>query len=474
MKSSILAFALVFMGGAAAAAENPHIARIEQDQESVVQVRGRPVVHTTLAEAMAAHHTPAISVAVVDHGRIVWAKAYGLADVARGTTATVHTTFQAGSVSKPVAASAAMQLIQEGKLSLDRPANDQLTSWRIPDNPFTKDKPVTLRHLLTHTGGTTVHGFPGYAAGAPVPTVVQVLEGKPPANTQPVVVERAPGERWNYSGGGITIAQLMMTDVSHESFPALTQRRIFAPLGMADSSYEQPPGPARAPAAATGYDPAGKAVEGRYHTYPEMAAAGLWTTPTDLAKWAIALQEAYDGRSTRLMSEASAKAMLTPGLGNWGLGVEVQGAGDTLRFLHGGDDVGFKTELVGYLTGGRAIVVMGNGDDADVVMRQLMQAIARDYGWRGLEPKVIDAVTLSEAQRREMAGSYNHRQVVVTVEGSTLIGAVGDRHFELIPVGHDHLIAIVDGAQPLSMTRGPDGKVNGLEAGVILKRDPAP
>ena len=283
------------------------IARIEADLEPTLQIKGRSVAKHTLAEEMASHHTPAISVAVVDHGRIVWAKAYGLADVASGQAATVRTMFQAGSVSKPVAASGAMKLVAAHRFALEDVANGRLTSWRIPDDAFTQGHPVTLKELWTHTAGMTVHGFPGYAAGRPVPTVVQVLEGKPPANTGPVVADRVPGTAWNYSGGGITIAQLVMVDVTQEAFPQLMQRLVLQPVGMADSSYEQPPAASRTSQVATGYLRDGQPVEGRYHTYPEMAAAGLWTTPTDLAKWAIALSRAYNGQASPLMPAASAR-----------------------------------------------------------------------------------------------------------------------------------------------------------------------
>jgi CubicO group peptidase (beta-lactamase class C family) len=224
----------------AAPADDNRISRIEHDLQPILQVRGRPVAARTLAELMAAHHTPAISIAVVDHGRIIWARAYGLADVAAKSPATTRTMFQAGSISKPVAASATLQMVQEGRLGLDAPVNSELKSWRIPDSPLAHDHPVTLRHLLTHTGGLTVHGFPGYAAGAPVPSVIQVLDGKPPANTPAVAVEQTPGKVWNYSGGGITIAQLLMTETDGASFPDLMRRRVLSPVGMGDSSWSGP------------------------------------------------------------------------------------------------------------------------------------------------------------------------------------------------------------------------------------------
>jgi CubicO group peptidase (beta-lactamase class C family) len=460
--------------GSAADTQAGHIARIEANLEPPLQVKGHPVATRTLAEEMAAHHTPAVSIAVVDRGKVVWAKAYGLADVAAHLPATTQTLFQAGSISKPVAASGAMTLVQDGRLTLDAPANDQLTSWRIPDNDFTQGHPVTLRHLLTHTGGLTVHGFPGYAAGAPAPSVVELLEGKPPANTPAVVVERQPGTLWNYSGGGIVIAQLMMTDVTHQAFPDLMRQRVFEPLGMSESTYEQPLPAARAASAATGYLASGAPVEGRFHTYPEMAAAGLWTTPTDLAKWAIGLGRAYTGASTQLMSQASARAMLTPGLGGWGLGVEVGGEGDDFHFNHSGDDAGFNANLIAWPKTGRAVVVMTNGDDGLIVQTELMQAVAREYGWKGLEPHIIDAVTLSDAQIKEVTGSYGHGLVVISANGPSLSVTYGGRSNDLIPKGADQFIADPSGlAVSVKFGRSADGRIKSLAAqGLVLARDP--
>jgi CubicO group peptidase (beta-lactamase class C family) len=425
---------------------------------------------------MADHRLQAVSVAVADGGKIVWAKAWGYADAAAGVKASPKTVFQAGSISKPVAASAAMQMVQEGQLKLDVAANDQLKSWRIPDNAFTRAQPVTLRHLLSHTGGTTVHGFPGYEAGRPAPTVVQVLEGKPPANTPAVVVEKTPGTVWNYSGGGFTIAQLMMTDVSGLSFPELLRRRVFVPVGMTSSTYEQPL-PASRHDNAVGYLADGQPVAGRFHTYPEMAAAGLWTTPSDLVRWALALQAAHGGRSAKLMSQASAKQMLTPGLGSWGLGVQLEGVGgpaDAQRFSHSGDDAGFNDYLTGYMTGGRAIAVMTNSNAGLPVAMELVAAIAREYGWKGYEPRIVTVADLTDAQRAELVGSYGAGRLVVSLRRSAIDWQTGARHDELIPRGGDFFM-IASSAGVVRALRGSDGRVNALtdvNAAVVLRRDP--
>lgn len=443
---------------------------IEDDIQPTVQVAGRALVVETLAEAMARRHTPAISIVVADHGRILWAKAFGYADVEAHKRASTRTLFQAASISKPVAASAAMQLVQEGALNLDAPVNSTLKSWRLPDSPLTKDAPVTLRGLLTHTAGLTVHGFAGYPAGVPTPTLVQVLDGVPPANSSPVVVERRPGTLWSYSGGGLTIAQLMMQDVTGESFPTLMRKRVLGPVGMGDSTYEQPLPATLAPRAAHAYLSDGAAVKGDWHTYPEMAAAGLWTTPTDLAKWAMALQDAYDGRSATLMSRGSARAMLTPGLGDWGLGIEVKGDGDARRFAHSGGNWGFRSYLVGWFTGGRVIAVMDNGDDGWPLAFAVTQAVARHYGWRGFEGKTVEAAAVPPAELAKIAGSYGDGEARLALSGNALVSIGSGAPEELIPLSADAFIRASDGVA-VTVERDAGGRVVGLHAaGRFLRR----
>jgi CubicO group peptidase (beta-lactamase class C family) len=338
-----------------------HIAHIESDIRPLPLFRGSP--STTIDARMHAWRVPAVSIAVIDSGRIVWTKAYGVADAGTGLPATSSTRFQAGSMSKPVAAVATLRLVEQGKLSLDADVNATLRSWKIPPSSLGATPAVTLRMLLGHSAGLTVHGFPGYAAGAPLPSVPQVLDGTPPANTPAVRIDAMPGTIWRYSGGGITVVQLLMTDVTGEDFPALVRRLVLDPAHMTSSGYEQPLPDSLIGDAASGHHADGTPVPGRWHTYPEMMAAGLWTTPTDLARYIIELQHAYAGTSS-LITQATARAMVTPGLGGWGLGIQVAGSGDSLRFMHGGDNDGFHGEFIGYVRGGRGIVVMTNGDGA--------------------------------------------------------------------------------------------------------------
>jgi len=449
--------------GLADSVDAARIRHIEADLRPALQIRGRPIERHTLSQLMAAHRTPSISIAIVDHGSIVWSRAYGMADVAAKMPATVQTIYQAGSISKPVAASAALQLVQERRLALDESVNAELKSWHIPDSTFTDGHPVTLRELLTHTGGVSVHGFPGYAAGTPVPTLLEVLEGKPPANSRPVIVERQPGKVWNYSGGGFTIVQLLMIETDGQSFPELMRRRVLSRVSMTASTYEQPLPLNHGVDVATGYLLDGQPVKGRFHTYPEMAAAGLWTTPSDLARWTIALERAYNGEPSPLMSQASARDMLKPGLGGWGLGISVDRGTDEMKFGHSGDDWGFKARLIGWPKRERAIIAMGNSDDAFAVIDPLMQAVAREYGWKGLEPQTVTMFELNDEQRNELLGSWGHGAVKISAEGSKLIGQYQGQRFELIPQSPDSLIT--PSGDELRAVRGPDHKIAALSAG---------
>lgn len=273
------------------------IDRVERGLLPGIVIAGRPVPRNALADRMAALKVPGASVAVINDGAIEWAKGYGVAETGASAPVTPRTLFQAASISKPVAALAALRLVERGLLSLDEDVNARLVSWKVPENELTTTEKVTLRRLLSHTAGLTVHGFGGYPADAAVPTVVELLDGEKPANSAAVRVDVVPGSAWRYSGGGYTVMQQLVVDVAGKPFPVLLDELVLGPLGMADSTYEQPLPEDRRGAAASGHRSDGGLLPGRYHTYPEMAAAGLWTTPSDLARFLIEIHKGLGWRS---------------------------------------------------------------------------------------------------------------------------------------------------------------------------------
>ena len=240
---------------------------------------------------------------------------------------TTSTLFQAGSISKSVSGLGALRLVEQGRLTLDEDVNTKLVAWKVPENAFIKEKKVTLRGLLSHTAGLTVHGFPGYDTDGPVPTLVQVLDGAKPANTRPIRVDIPPGTKWRYSGGGYTVMQQLIIDVTGKPFPPFMQESVLGPLAMKKVRSNNLCRPRRRNCTATGHLQDRSLVKGKWHIYPEMAAAGLWTTPSDLARFAIGVQEALAGRSDKTLSKRMARQMLTEEKESYGLGCSWKEAG---------------------------------------------------------------------------------------------------------------------------------------------------
>jgi len=384
-------------------------ARIQHVTESLrppVRVAGRAPVRWSLGERMTHYHVPGVSIALIDSGRVTWARGFGVSQA--GTTDSVNdsTMFQAGSISKPIAVSAMLHLVQQGQLSLDEDVNHYLTSWKLPENKFTAHEKVTLRRIVSHSAGLTVHGFPGYAAGETIPTLPQILDGKKPANTGPVRVDTFPGARYNYSGGGLTIMQLLLIDVTGKPFPTLVRQLVLDPVGMTHSTYEQPLPESRVPNAARAHDDRGAMLPGRWHTYPEMAAAGLWTTPTDLARWLLEIAHERAGTSSRVLSQPMVTQMLTVQKAPLGLGVFLGGSGRSFHFGHGGDNEGFHADMIMYPETGQGAVIMTNGDGGPALIPEILNALADEYRWP--EPRVEDIteVPLDSSSLAAVAGVY--------------------------------------------------------------------
>jgi CubicO group peptidase (beta-lactamase class C family) len=361
-----------------------HIANIERGLLPTRSLAASASGAVTLADEMRRLHVPGVSVAVIHDGKIAWAKAYGVTEAGGKTPITPATLFQAASISKPVTAIAAMRMVQDGVLELDRPANDHLVSWKLPapsDSGI-----VTVRQLLSHTAGVTVSGFPGYPAGKPVPTLIQVLNGVPPAVTEPVRVTGAPGAEWRYSGGGYTVIQQLMMDVDKKPFAALMDERVLRPMQMHDSGFLQPASAVMLGRAAMPHDSSGIAYAGGPWTYPELSAAGLWSTPTDLAKLLIGLQGAAAGKTAPFLTASMARTMFTVVRNGYALGFKMEAARSLISFGHGGHNHGYQSSMLAYLDSGEGVVVMTNGDGGDELAESLIRAVATEYGWPPYHP----------------------------------------------------------------------------------------
>ncbi|SPF50350.1 Beta-lactamase [Candidatus Sulfopaludibacter sp. SbA4] len=352
------------------------IQRVTQGLRPASVSKGAAIPKMTITERLQFYKVPGVSVAVMQDGKVEWARGFGVTSAEGGKPVDAETLFQAASISKHVAAMVALHVVDEGKLSLDEDVNLKLRSWKVPENEFTKTEKVTLRRLLNHSAGLTVHGFPGYAAGAPVPSLVEILDGKKPANTDPIRVDVVPGTLWRYSGGGYEVMQQLVMDVTGKPFPQLAREIVLGPLGMSRSTYEQPLPSRYGGNAASAHHADGMTIPGEWHTYPEMTAAGLWTTPSDLLRVVRELQT-----GSHVLKPETQRQMLTKVLGDYGLGLALAETGGQKSFSHGGSNAGFQCMMFGYLEGGRGAVVMTNGDRGGALAGEILRSIAAEYGW---------------------------------------------------------------------------------------------
>ncbi|HAS47419.1 MAG TPA: serine hydrolase [Microscillaceae bacterium] len=384
---------------------NQEIKLIENGLEPRIQVKGQ-VKKYNILDRMKHYKVPGVSIAVVKEGKIRWAKGYGIANTATGTKVNVNTLFQAGSISKPVAALAALKLVQEGKVSLDKDVNQYLKGWKVPENKFTKNKKVTLRGLLTHSAGLTVHGFPGYAQNDHFPDIVSVLNGK--GNTASVRVDMEPGTRFRYSGGGYTVMEKVVEDVTGMPLEKYMAQHIFKKLDMTNSTYAQPLPKQYHAQASAAYRRDGEIIKGWWHNYPEQAAAGLWTTPTDLAKYCLEIQQIFKGKKGGILSQDMVKQMLQKHKNEWGLGPSLHWSGDSLLFEHGGKNEGFTNEFLAFVHRGAAFIVMTSGDNGGRLIGEIRIALSRCYGWGIQSNTTVALIELDRSQLQAYVGKYKY------------------------------------------------------------------
>ena len=322
---------------------------------------------------------------------IAWAKGYGTRRADQNAPVTNDTLFEAASTTKMLTAVTALHFVEAGRIDLDRDVNAYLKSWKIPDSDLTRDHKVTLRLLLTHQSG--LNGPKGGFSweDGKVPTLVQVLKGEAPAQNKPGVMEIAPGTKWHYSNFGYVVIQLLLEDLTGKPFPRLVRDVVFKPLNMESSTLVYPLKADFAAREALPHDIEGKTREAIMNPVA-VAQGGLVTTPSDLARFAIELMQAYQGNSRRVISQSTARMMfqkvldLDPEILGFplgeGLGVLLAGAGQDLSFLHPGDNSpGASCWLVGFPARGQGAVIMTNGAKGNLLAMELLASIGKEYHW---------------------------------------------------------------------------------------------
>lgn len=420
----------------------------------------------SLFERMKKYNVNGVSIAVIHNYKIEWAKGYGFADLSEKRRVTEKTLFQAASISKSIHSVGVLRLVQDGKLDLNTDINNYLVAWRFPYDSKTGKNFITLRQLLSHTAGLTIHGFPGYEQGTVLPSIPEILDGRGPANTEPVRSYIEPGKEFSYSGGGTTVSQMIVMEVTKKPYADFMQEFVLSPLGMTSSSYQQPPRTEMLPLLATGYKPDGSEVKGRFHIYPEQAAAGLWTNPSDLCRYIIETQLAFKGESSRILNMELTRLRVTPVILDAGLGTFINSrvTGSSKYFNHNGGNEGFSCTSVGSLNEGNGVVVMINSDNG-AILEEIVNSVASVYNWKDYYlPLKIRPVDVSGEILDNYAGKYNLDGTTGTIRktpGGLVINAYGTDDWKLyFTTDSDFRIREFNGA--FRFSSGKDGKVKGI------------
>jgi len=343
----------------------------------------------SIGQRMNYHTIQGLSIAVVNNFQIEWAKGYGWADKKDKRPVTTATLFQAASISKSLNALGIMSLYEANKLDLYKDINEILKSWKFPYDSVSKNKKITVANLISHTAGLGIHGFIGYKQQDTLPTIYEILDGKKPANSPPIRSELEPGLKYQYSGGGVMISQLIAMDITSQSYAQFMQENILNPIGMTSSFYTQPPPEDRKDDLATGYY-LSTPLEGKYLILPEQAAAGLWTNPSDLCKFIIEMQLSLAGKSNKILSKESTLMMMTPYIDkSSAFGTFIANPGSEKYFSHGGVNDGFRALYIGSFTEGTGVVIMNNSFN-DVINSELVNSVVNVYKWKGYYKPAVD------------------------------------------------------------------------------------
>jgi|CXWL01.1.fsa_nt_gi CubicO group peptidase (beta-lactamase class C family) len=443
------------------------IDRVINGLSTPIQLDGAPFRGMRLQERMARYGVPGVSICRFRDGEITWARGFGQLSADSAQPIDANTLFQAASVSKPITAALVMNLVQSGVLDLDADVQTYLRDWNIPRDEAAGNGAVTLRMLLSHTAGVSVSGFRGYAPDAPLPTLDDIIDGRPPANHEQIRIVKAPGGAAEYSGGGYLIAQRIIEWTTGRSFAELARERVLARAGMNRSLFAQPLLQGLLANAARAHDGEGRMLPGGFMVCPELAPAGLWSTPTELAHFAIAYLRAFHGGSDGLISPASARTMATRQEGIWAAGFELIGDGEPWAVYHTGSNLGYKTFLLAELGAQNGAIVMTNGDNGGSLFQEILAGMAVHYGWPHLGPRTRTAIALSNAELQGFAAVFRSQEpivaeFVITVQEGQLIAEVPGfvPATEFFPRGEDTFFDLT--GSNIRFERSPSGRVEAL------------
>lgn len=436
-------------------ADSIHALNIEGNLIPMYSVAGR-VERMTIPAMMQQDRIPGMSIAFVDKGQIAWTKHYGYANLEDSIPVGPETVFTGASLSKPVTAIAALNLVEKGLLNLDEDVNLKLEEWKVPETELTEKEKVTLRRLIDHSAGVKNDLWSSYLPGEPVPTLNQMLAGEAPSVDPATSVISEPGSITKYSNPGYSIIQRLLMDVNNQEFDQIIDQLVFEPVGMESSSFKQPIPNSLMDRRAIGYT---KDLEPYpYRLFPYLAAGGIWTTPTDLAKFMIALLNDYHQGTHTLLSKEMAQTIFTKdvmryvfSLWNWG---------DDIVFVHYGSNQGFNCIMYGSVDQNQGIVVMTNSDNSFGFFDYIQRAVNSEYQWEYVNPEILNPVAKDISWSDSFLGEYQWRDRAVSIakENKDLILEVDDEKYVPVQTG-DRVFVVPEFPLKITFPENADGRI---------------
>lgn len=382
------------------------IKAVENGLLRMVVFKGESPERMTLSNRMAFYRVPGVSIAVMDKYAVEWARGYGVERVGTQMPVTADSLFQAASISQSVFAWGILSLAEQGKINLDTAVNTQLKTWTIPPSSATREKKNTPRHLLSHSAGLIPLKLAGYPFGKTIPAVMDVLKGQKPSDSPGVFVYDEPGTKIQYSELGYAVLHQLLEDVEAKPLDQFMAESVLLPLQMRQSTYEIPLPDIMRTKTVTGHNRQGEPVKEGWFYYPVAAASGLWSTPSDLCLFAIDVMKTALGQSRVIVSPESARVMLTPQLGNQGLGFEIFDEGENLYFLQRGSTEGYECCLVAYPSRGQGVVIMANSDNGEYLIDEILRSISDAYQWPHFIPEIKTYYRLDPSVYAQYVGRY--------------------------------------------------------------------
>lgn len=428
--------------------------RLEESAERKTQVesgiRGKvkfleePENLSSISNKMSEYNIPAVSLAVINQGKIEWADIYQNANFSEEQELDCTSIFQAASLSKPVTFLAALRMHAAGEIDLDKNIQDYLKDFVIPKGEQTAENPVTFRNIFSHTSGITSGGYQGYAKGLPLPSDLDILKGSDGVNSSAIEVITPPNEILAYSGGAYTLAELALQDIFSDEFSNIMKKWMLEPAGMQHSEFTQPLPASKAKQVARGYTQSGDVLDGGWHNYPEQAAAGLWSNSIDMAKFLIEIYKAYQGKSS-IFSETDIKSIISQERDGHVYGFILSRSGDDISITHYGGNAGYRTGMAISLTSGNGLAYLINSDNGGALGNELLLTASQVYNWQHFKQTNVSRKQVNTNDLKPLAGEYKwNNQIDLSIrydESNNLISLIfpnGDE-YKLSPIVGDEL-----------------------------------